>query len=98
MSNTRCEWFNWLLIPLAIAVGLSLSLANVTIELTILYVMCALTTIAHVHYGTGVVSITPLLCFNNTEITEISLLYSFQVRQMCKHFRIDCFRIKSHED
>lgn len=58
MSNTRCEIFNMLLIPMALAIVLSLSVINVAFELSLLYILCTITTIAHVHYGTCVVSMT----------------------------------------
>ncbi|KAK7869581.1 hypothetical protein R5R35_003373 [Gryllus longicercus] len=76
MSSTRCEIVNWLLVPMAVTVVLSISLPSTApyLELALLYILTTLATIAHIHYGTCV------------------------VRQMCKHFRIDCFRIRNHGD
>lgn len=90
MSNTRCEIFNWLLVPTAITVLLSLTVKNAELELGFTYALCVLTTLAHIHYGTCLVSIL------NTVIVDHAL-HNFstvsQVRQLCGHFRIKCFKI-----
>jgi len=55
MSNTRCQSFNWLLLPLfAIVIGV-LTMRLGVIEL---YLLCAYTIFvvaAHIHYGIRVV-------------------------------------------
>lgn len=52
MTSTRCEVFNWILIPLSIVVGLA-SLANIQgyYEVYFVYLMALLVTLSHVHYG-----------------------------------------------
>lgn len=57
MSNTRCDIFNWLLVPTAITVFLSLTVQNAELELGFTYALCVVTTLAHIHYGTCLVSI-----------------------------------------
>lgn len=61
MSNTRCELYNWLLVPTALVVVTSLTLKNAYIELALMYGLCLLATLAHVHYGTCVVSLLEIL-------------------------------------
>lgn len=56
MSNTRCEIFNWLLVPSAITVFLSLVTKNPELEIGLTYALCVLSTLAHIHYGTCLVS------------------------------------------
>jgi len=59
MTSTRCEIFNWALIPLTGVVVLftnpyiySLSIAiNKELEVLMLYAMAVLVTLQHVHYG-----------------------------------------------
>lgn len=59
MSNTRCEIFNWLLIPVGVAVAAALMLpSSWLLELPILYSLTAFTFLAHVHYGVCLVSCT----------------------------------------
>ncbi|XP_049788920.1 ethanolaminephosphotransferase 1-like [Schistocerca nitens] len=73
MSSTRCEIFNWLLLPASAVVALTLVLpVPLNVELGLVYSLTVLATCAHIHYGTCV------------------------VRQMCRHFRINCFQIKQH--
>lgn len=74
MSNTRCEAFNALLVPLALAVGVCLTIGTPSVELSLLYLLLVVTTLAHIHYGTYV------------------------VREMCRHFRINCFSIRQKEE
>lgn len=57
MSNTRCEIFNWLLLPTAFVVTVSIAFKDPTIELGLAYALCLIASLAHVHYGTCVVSI-----------------------------------------
>jgi len=79
MTSTRCEIFNWALIPLTGVVVLftnpyiySLSIAiNKELEVLMLYAMAVLVTLQHVHYG---------ICM---------------VRQICDHLNIYCFIITS---
>ncbi|XP_045461030.1 ethanolaminephosphotransferase 1-like isoform X2 [Harmonia axyridis] len=71
MSSSRCDIFNWLFIPLLLVVLSSLFVKIAFLELLLTYILCALVTAAHLHYGT---------CL---------------VRQMCRHFDINCFSIKN---
>ncbi|CAH1364585.1 unnamed protein product [Tenebrio molitor] len=57
MSNTRCDIFNWLLVPTSIFILLSILIKNAAFELFLTYTLCIFTTCAHIHYGTCVVSI-----------------------------------------
>lgn len=74
MSNTRCDWFNWMILPILLVVVLSLATQWANLEMVCLYSLCVAVTIAHLHYGTCV------------------------VRQMCRHFKINCFTIKKPSD
>lgn len=56
MSNTTFDAFNLFLIPTSFVVAVSLFTQWATLELMLLYALCLFTTIAHVHYGTSVVS------------------------------------------
>lgn len=56
MSNTRCEIFNWLLVPTAITAFLSLVTKNSELEVGLTYALCVLSTLAHIRYGTCLVS------------------------------------------
>jgi ethanolaminephosphotransferase len=80
MTSTRCQIFNWALVPLTLVVALfSYGHGHATVgpyltaanEVYALYIMCLLVTISHVHYG---------VC---------------TVRQICKHLNIYCFVITS---
>ncbi|XP_015520663.1 ethanolaminephosphotransferase 1 isoform X1 [Neodiprion pinetum] len=53
MSNTRCEIFPWILIPVAGAVACSFMVPS--IELEIMYLVSIFALVAHIHYGTCVV-------------------------------------------
>ncbi len=53
MSNTRCQIFNWMLIPFSIAILVSILVPN--LELVLLYIMLMVGITYHVHYGTCVV-------------------------------------------
>lgn len=57
MSNTRCDVFNWLLIPMSIATlsSLCLSSAAKLTEGIILYLIMFLVTLSHLHFGACVV-------------------------------------------
>ena len=59
MTSTRCEVFNWILIPLSIVVGLA-SLPNIQgyFEVYFVYFMALLVTLSHVHYGICAVSLS----------------------------------------
>lgn len=75
MSSTRSELFNWMNVPAALVVAVSLALPSTTgayAELGMLYALALFATAGHIHYGSCV------------------------VRQMCRHFRISCFRIRQH--
>ncbi len=56
MSNTRCQAFNWMLLPLfAIVIGvITMTLGDLEIYLLWAYTIYA--TAAHIHYGICVVS------------------------------------------
>ena len=59
MSNQRCELVNVLLIPLSVAISLSVYLPH--LEVTILYVLAAIVHLAHLHYA---VSVVRELCYH----------------------------------
>ncbi|CAF0742201.1 unnamed protein product [Brachionus calyciflorus] len=80
MTSTRCQIFNWTLIPLTFIVGLfTVNLESTSIqkyltaqaEVNALYFMVVLITLAHIHYG---------ICM---------------VQQICQHLKIYCFVITS---
>lgn len=57
MSNTRCELFSWLLLPVGAIVAAALMLpSSLHLELPLLYGLTAFTFFAHVHYGVCLVS------------------------------------------
>lgn len=53
MSNTRCQIFNWMLIPFSIFILVSILVPS--LELFLLYIVLIISLIYHVHYGTCVV-------------------------------------------
>ncbi|KAB7496605.1 Ethanolaminephosphotransferase 1 [Armadillidium nasatum] len=53
MSNTRCEFINWLLFPFSLTVILALLFPS--IEMYLLIALTVLATLAHLHYGICVV-------------------------------------------
>ncbi|KAJ8941713.1 hypothetical protein NQ318_023309, partial [Aromia moschata] len=55
MSNTRCDAFNSLFIPTIAVVAVSILTQSALLELFLLYSLCLVTTLAHIHYGTSVV-------------------------------------------
>ena len=58
MTNTRCELFNWLLVPVGVAVGASLTLhLELASEVLLLRLLTTLVILVQVHYGVCVVSI-----------------------------------------
>ncbi len=91
MTSTRCEVFNWILIPLSIVVGLA-SLANIQgyYEVYFVYSMALLVTLSHVHYGICTVSTLTL----SHSLFLLSCLFK-KVNQICKHLNIYCFTITS---
>ncbi|GBP80011.1 Ethanolaminephosphotransferase 1 [Eumeta japonica] len=57
MSDTRCEVFNSLIVPYALTMIITfLTPPSVIVETTLLLFLCIASCIAHVHYGTKVVS------------------------------------------
>jgi len=62
MSNTRCEILPWLLLPIAIAAIFSFILPSVDLE--IMYLVSIVALLAHIHYGTCVVSSTKCYVHN----------------------------------
>ncbi|KAJ8976721.1 hypothetical protein NQ317_000153 [Molorchus minor] len=74
MSNTRCDAFNSLLIPIIAVLAISIGTQSALLELYLTYCLCLTATLAHIHYGTCV------------------------VRQMCHHFKVNCFTIKKESD
>uniref|UniRef100_A0A8D0H2L6 Ethanolaminephosphotransferase 1 n=1 Tax=Sphenodon punctatus TaxID=8508 RepID=A0A8D0H2L6_SPHPU len=56
MSNTRCQVLNWMLLPLALVLFLVLSGLGQQSEAFLLYLLTAVLTLAHIHYGVNVVS------------------------------------------
>lgn len=80
MTSTRCEIFNWVLIPLTFAVTLftypgwnaqTNKFLTREVEIYSLYLLALIATLSHIHYG---------IC---------------NVRQICKHLNIYCFVITS---
>lgn len=57
MSNTQCELFNWLLVPLAACVAIIILLPS--LEMATLLIMSGVATVAHIHYGIYVVCPAP---------------------------------------
>lgn len=57
MSQTRSELYNWLLFPTAIFVFVSLLIQKAQVDMALLYALCIIATLGHIHYGTCVVSI-----------------------------------------
>ncbi|CAH1774085.1 unnamed protein product [Owenia fusiformis] len=55
MSMTRCQVFNWLLVPLLCVVVLIFAIPLGAYELYFLWAYCLLVTTAHIHYGYSVV-------------------------------------------
>lgn len=53
MTSTRCETFNWLLVPVALALGLCLGLG--WDEVLVIRLVAAFIILCHVHYGTSIV-------------------------------------------
>lgn len=71
MSNTRCQAFNWLLIPLiAIVIGI-LTIHLGVLELYLLSAYCIFVTAAHIHYGICVVK----------ELSEHLNIYVFSIER-----------------
>lgn len=58
MSNTRCQPLSWLLVPLALVVLAVLSGSAHDLEAYLLVLLTAIVTIAHLHYGVTVVSVS----------------------------------------
>lgn len=56
MSSTRCDSFNPMFIPTILAIALSAWTGSGTLEMFLLYALCLGTSLAHIHYGTCVVS------------------------------------------
>lgn len=56
MSNTQCELMNWLMFPLALC--LVIVVVFPSLEMATLLFMSGVATIAHIHYGVYVVSVT----------------------------------------
>lgn len=55
MSNTRCQAFNWLVIPLAAIVIGILTMRLGVIEMYLLFAYTIFVVAAHIHYGICVV-------------------------------------------
>ncbi|KAJ0175668.1 hypothetical protein K1T71_008827 [Dendrolimus kikuchii] len=55
MSDTRCEIFNGLLVPYALAVALAIKGLSPNNEYLLLATLCMAATVAHIYYGTKVV-------------------------------------------
>jgi len=58
MSNTRCELFSFILAPLTLATAFVLFVPNLSVrsELAVLYSLTTFVVLAHIHYGTCVVT------------------------------------------
>ncbi len=98
MSNTRCEVFSWLLVPVGAVVAAALILpSSLHLELPLLYMLTAFTFLAHVHYGVCLVSTSSALFIRyRSKPSHCHLLE--QVRQMCRHLNIWCFRLKPRKE
>jgi len=73
MSNTRCQSFNWLLIPLlAIVVGV-LTMRLGVIELYLLFAYTIFVVAAHVHYGIRVVCLTFIHLLESASVNDTLL-------------------------
>ncbi|KAM8966748.1 ethanolaminephosphotransferase 1-like [Pelodytes ibericus] len=55
MTNTRCEVFHWMLLPLVLVVGASVSGLLGSMEETVFLIFTLATSLAHVHYAICVV-------------------------------------------
>jgi len=78
MSNTRCEAFNWLLIPLfAIVIGVSTMHLGV-IELYLLFAYAIFVVAAHIHYGICVVK----------ELAEHLNIFVFSIERPPQHKKV----------
>ena len=63
MSGTRCEVWNWLLAPSLLGLVVSFASKSGVVETSVIYSLWIVLTLAHIHYGTCVVSIYTLLDF-----------------------------------
>lgn len=72
MSNTRSEVFNWLLLPLALVVGLLITGYLGAMEEPIFFAFTAGATIAHIHYGVCVVSV---FCLEICILINVSIIF-----------------------
>lgn len=81
MSSTRCQPLNWMLLPLALVIFVVVSGVAPHWENLLLYLLTALITLAHIHYGVGVVSLPLGLGFHCSgsacRIYFVPLLFSF---------------------
>jgi ethanolaminephosphotransferase len=71
MSNTRCQAFNWLVIPLAAIVIGILTMRLGVIEMYLLFAYTIFVVAAHIHYGICVVH----------ELAEHLNIYVFSVER-----------------
>jgi K+-sensing histidine kinase KdpD len=89
MSNTRCQAFNWLLIPLiAIVIGV-LTMHLGVIELYLLFAYAIFVFAAHTHYGICVVcNVLDVLRYRLHNLTwHLILIKSGMVKHHCLTFR-----------
>lgn len=95
MSNTRCEAVHWMT-PIFV-ISLVISFVVPILERPLIYLLCIVTTLAHWHYGTKVVSWTIHFlssAFHSQLTNELFFFYRFmQVQQMCVHFNRQCFKV-----
>lgn len=91
MSNTRCEAVHWMT-PIFV-VSLIISIYMPFFERPLIYLLCILTTAAHWHYGTRVVSRLFPIFLLLQKLIQFFFRY-LQVQQMCVHFDRECFGVK----
>ena len=101
MTSTRCEIFNWALIPLTAVVTLftcpyiySLNSGiNKDLEIIMIYIMALVVTLEHIHYGICMVIkivIFFFICFKinfNIFYKGSSNMQSFKYLLFCNHFK-----------
>lgn len=101
MSDTRTDAWNFQLTLLSFATIicifpyqlLKFPTPQPTFEISVLYGLACVTSLLHFHYGICVVSI---------QVTKLNVINSsifssnFQVREMCGHLKIKCFKVSSY--
>lgn len=103
MSDTRTDGWNTFFWPLLVGVAISilpypsLGMKDIdpAVERWVVYVLTTMLTLAHFHYGQGIVSVFPAR--NSMVSTNLIFFWiNFQVREMCRHFKIKCFKVREN--